>query len=128
MRTSRQCPALNSISRFQVIFIGRILGDPRGYRVDRRMQSATVSSLIPRRWTHSDELESGALGPRSVVVHLIREIVDYAPRPDSNGVVLIELRPRADQEGSRQHGDESLIRMRVRLAPLVWAAFGDLDV
>src|SRR5229473_3098362 len=74
---------------------------------------ASVSSLIPRRWTHGDELESGALRPRSVVVHLIRDIVDYAPRPDSNGVVLIELRPRADQEGSRQHGDESLIRMRV---------------
>jgi len=56
------------------------------------------------------------------------DIVDYAARPDSNGVVLIESRSRADQEGARQHGDESLIRMRVRLAPLVWPAFGDLDV
>src|SRR6516225_5256570 len=70
---------------------------------------ATVTLLIPPRWTHGDELKSGALGPRSVVVHPTRDIVDYAPWPDSNGVVPIELRPRADEEGSRQHGDESLV-------------------
>src|SRR2546423_15091659 len=37
---------------------------------------ATATSLIPCRWTHGDELESGALGPCSVVVHPTRDIVD----------------------------------------------------
>jgi hypothetical protein len=59
-------------------------------------------------------------------VHLIGDIVDDAARPDGNGVVLIELRPRADQEGSGQDRDESLIRMRVRLAPIVGAPFGSM--
>jgi hypothetical protein len=53
-------------------------------------------SLVPRRWTHGNELESGALRPRSVVVNLIGYIVDNAARPDGNGVVFIEFRPRAD--------------------------------
>jgi hypothetical protein len=42
-----------------------------------------------RRWTHGDELEGSALGPPSVVVHLIGDIVDDAARSDGNAVVLI---------------------------------------
>src|SRR5207248_7789113 len=61
-----------------------------------------LSRLVPRRWTHSNEFEGSALGSRSVVVHLIGDIVDDAARPDGNGVVLIELRPRANQESSGQ--------------------------
>src|SRR5262249_33031292 len=87
-----------------------------------------LSRLVPRRWTHGDELEGSALGPRSVVVHLIGDIVDDAARSDGNGVVLIELRPRTDQESSGQDRDESLVGMRVRLAPIVGTPFGDLHV
>src|SRR5213593_2761182 len=99
----------------------------------RRPKSAScsgfgLSRLVPRRRTHGDELEGSALGPRSVVVHLIGDIVDDAARSDGNGVVLIELLPRADQESSGQDRDESLVGMRVRLAPLVGTPFGDLHV
>src|ERR1700687_1767853 len=69
-----------------------------------------------------------ALRPRSVVVHLIGDIVDDAAGPHGNGVVLVELRPRADQKSSGQDRDESLIRMRVRLTPIVGAPFGDFHV
>jgi hypothetical protein len=78
--------------------------------------SYSTCSEVPRRWTYGDELEGSSLGPRSVVVHLIGDIVDDAARSDSHGVVLIELRTRADQEGSGQDRDESLVGMRVRLA------------
>ena len=87
-----------------------------------------IFRLVPRGWTHSDELEGSALGPRSVVVHLIGDIMDDTARSDGNGVVLIELRPCADQESSGQDGDESLVGMRVRLAPIVGTPFGDLHV
>src|SRR5438128_1290457 len=99
----------------------------------RRPKSAScsgfgLSRLVPRRWTYGDDLEGSALGPRSVVVHLIGDIVDDAARSNGNGVVLIELRPRADQESSGQDRDESLVGMRVRLAPIVGTPFGDLHV
>jgi hypothetical protein len=84
--------------------------------------------LIPRRWTHRDELEGGALRPCSVVVHLVWDIVDNSTRAHGNGVVFIEFGAGADQEGPCEDGDESLIRMRVRLTPNVGAAFGDLHV
>src|SRR5262249_33002322 len=87
-----------------------------------------LSRLVSRRWTHGDELKGSALGPRSVVVHLIGDIVDDAARSDSNDVVLIELRPRADQESSGQNCDESLVGMRVRLAPIVGTPFVALSV
>src|SRR5438477_6095941 len=91
---------------------------PRPHRANKRHVV-----LISRRWTHGDELESSALGPRSIVVHLIGDIVDDAARPDGNDIVLVELGPRADQESSGQDRDESFVRMRVRLAPLVWTPF-----
>ena len=98
----------------------------RGRR--KTLLSGELSRLVPRRWTHGDELEGSALGPRSVVVDLIGDIVDDAARSDGNGVVLIELRPRADQESSGQDRDESLVGMGVRLAPIVGTPFGDLHV
>ena len=70
-----------------------------------------IFRLVPRRWTHGDELEGSALRPRSVVVHLIGDIMDDTARSDGNGVVLIELRPCADQESSGQDRDESLVGM-----------------
>src|SRR5215467_2081297 len=87
-----------------------------------------LSRLVPRRWTHGDELEGSALGPRSVVVHLIGDIVDDAAPSDGNGVALIELRPGADQESSGQDRDESIVGMRVRLAPVIGTPFGDLHI
>ena len=69
---------------------------PQVIRHARELFSLRSLRLVPRRWTHGDELDRGALGSRSVVVHLIWDIVDDAARPHGNGVVLIELRSRAD--------------------------------
>ena len=87
----------------------------------------TWRRLVPGRWTHGDNLDRGAFRPSAVVVHLIRDIVDHAARSERNGVVAIEFGAGADQEGSRQNRDESLVRMGVRLAPIVGAAFEELD-
>src|SRR5262249_16151983 len=88
----------------------------------------TTRNLIPRRRTHGNELEGGAFWPCSVIVHLIWDIVDDSARPYGNGVVFVEFRAGADQESPCQHGDESVIRMSMRLTPGVGAAFGDLHV
>src|SRR5947207_11197764 len=113
--------------------VGRFQWPQAAAQAGRKPKSAScsgfgLSRLVPRRWTHGDELEGSALGPRSVVVHLIGDIVDDAARSDGNGVVLIQLRPRADQESSGQDRDDSIVGMRVRLSSFVVSPFGDLHV
>src|SRR5262245_47495512 len=118
----------------QIVSTENIIGmSASDTQAGRRPKSAScsgfgLSRLVSRRWTHGDELERSALGPRSVVVHLIGDIVDDAARADGDGVVLIELRPRADQESSGQDRDESLVGMRVRMASIVGNSIGSLQV
>src|SRR6516165_1181242 len=83
--------------RCLLLLCGRSLRPTGGRAADEHRKFAAIHwwPLVPRRWTHGDELEGSALGPRSVVVHLIGDIVDDAARPDGNDIVLVELRPRA---------------------------------
>jgi hypothetical protein len=74
----------------------KVICAPQAIRHAREFFSHRSLRLVPRRWTHGDELERGAFRPGSVVVHLIWDIVDDAARPHGHSVVLIELWPRAD--------------------------------
>src|SRR6478672_1394002 len=94
---------------------------PRDPQLSQRPGPYSTSfrfGLGGRRRADPNNLDGETIGLGAVEVRLIRNIPDVAARFEWNGIFGIDLVARADPHGSGQDGDESIIRMRVGLAPI----------